>query len=658
LRKDYGRYGTEGDGCANRRETLKFLEFFYSSETTRSLAEIHGFAVLPLEVLTPVQKRMREDLLCAGEGSAAVYQPPDTIKVEAHTSAAMSDLVDLLASLYKVQDSFLVLEKILSDELADDFKSRDHPAFYLHFTDELVNAGFENWKNGALIDFTKVMHGILFNLCGTNEQCVYVKAVVRVTTSTLASILDGKITHWDNPAIVVESGEVLPHEEIVVIRAGSETGMIWESRFTEKLKEEVTGFTFAKETTSFDSHERLVSGVYATPWSIAVLPILFDANSQLSSLMLLDELPEEGYPGDDYKFYEEVALGLALDFKPSGSITQRTVISYASFVHWFLGSSVVDPIAQKGIVYVPNEDARLSEKFLVNWDGKAVLFENKNLVEPWQKSLVQALVAITICVAIGWAVLIHVKRRHLVIKYTSPVFLYQILFGVILSLVNCFLILMDDETRSLNEPVDDLTASCRVQTYVFMIGFGAVFTPLLLKTWRMNTIFAGSKKLTAVVITNKMLFKYETVILAIPTAINVAWQLSNPLYWIREVIKIDPISGVPLETIGRCQTANGEASGMLFIQLQILFIAASLFYGNYLSYKGRNVPTKFSEGKWSVSACIWGALFAFNSLILCYLCPSLLLLGLQLPFSTIWSASSSACSSFFQLGIAQPFTLL
>jgi hypothetical protein len=56
---------------------------------------------------------MREDLLCAGEGSAAVYQPPETIKVEAHTSAAMSDLVDLLASLYKVQDSSLVLEMVL-----------------------------------------------------------------------------------------------------------------------------------------------------------------------------------------------------------------------------------------------------------------------------------------------------------------------------------------------------------------------------------------------------------------------------------------------------------------------------------------------------------------------------------------------------------------
>ncbi len=95
-----------------------------------------------------------------------------------------------------------------------------------------------------------------------------------------------------------------------------------------------------------------------------------------------------------------------------------------------------------------------------------------------------------------------------------------------------------------------------------------------------------------------MLVKYEFLVLAIPTCINIAWHVTNPLVWVREVIRADPISGVALETVGRCQTEQGKASGMLFLQLQILFIAACLGYGNYLSYKVRNVPTKFSEGKW------------------------------------------------------------
>jgi ABC-type phosphate transport system substrate-binding protein len=599
LRKDNGRYGTEGDNCVNRRETLKYIEWFYTSDTVRSLTKTHGFAQIPGEVLSRVQERMRGDLICAGEGTAGVYELPEKITVKAYTSALVSDFVDLVGSLYLMQASTFSFEKVLSNAPSIDDRSPHHPAFYLHFKDELVHAGFGDWKDGALIDFMKVFHGVFFNLCGTDQDCHYVNVVVRVTTSTLAKILSGEITHWDDPAIVVESGEVLPHEEIVVLRAGSETDVIWESRFTDKLGQEVAGFIFAEKTTSYDSHQRLISGVYVTPWSIAVIPIISKANAKLSSLMLLDELSEEGYPGDDYKFYEEIALGLALNFAPSDSIPRSSIIAYASFIHWFLGSShLIDLVTDMGIVYLPNEDASLSNKFAVHWNGEAVLDEYKNLLTHWQKNTIKTLVTVTIVVALAWGAFIFVENKHPVIRYTSPFFLYQIILGVIVSLANCFLILLDDGSRSVDESVDDLSMSCTAQTYLFMIGFSAVFTPLLLKTWRMKVFFWNTKTLKAQVVTNFMLVKYEFIVLAIPTAINIAWHLTNPLVWVREVKRVDPISGVALETVGRCQTKEGEASGMLFLQLQILFIAACLSYGNFLSYKVRNVPTKFSEGKW------------------------------------------------------------
>ncbi len=427
----------------------------------------------------------------------------------------MSGLVDLLGSLYLARDPALSFEKVLSNNapsLAAATSPHHHPAFYLHFKDALVQAGFGGgWKGGALVDFAKVLHGVLFNLCGADQDCDYANAAVRVTTVALAQVLSGDITHWDDPAIVASVGSgsgggaaavVLPHEEIVVLRAGSETDAVWERRFADTLGQRVPGgFRFAKTTRSYDSHQRLISGVYATPWSIAVVPILSKANAQLSSLMLLDDLPEEGYPGDGYALYEDLALGLALHFAPSDAVPQSSVTQYASFVHWFLGSShLVDLITDMGIVYLPKEDARLSETFAVTWGGEAVLGENKHLLAPWQNNLVKALVAVTIAVAFAWGAFIFVKKKHPVIRYTSPFFLNQILLGVVVSLANCFLILLDDGARSAGEAVDNLSRSCVAQTYLFMIGFGAVFTPLLLKTWRMKVFFGNAKSLKAQVI--------------------------------------------------------------------------------------------------------------------------------------------------------------
>lgn len=131
------------------------------------------------------------------------------------------------------------------------------------------------------------------------------------------------------------------------------------------------------------------------------------------------------------------------------------------------------------------------------------------------------------------------------------------------------------------------------------MGYGLIFTPLLLKNWRIVTLF-NNRKLRKISIPNSLLLKYEAIIGGTMALILVLWTIEDPLTWIRTVVRVDPVSGLPVESEGHYLSETS----LRYLVLLISFVLSFLVIGNYLSYKARKIPVKFSEGKWIAVALI------------------------------------------------------
>lgn len=83
------------------------------------------------------------------------------------------------------------------------------------------------------------------------------------------------------------------------------------------------------------------------------------------------------------------------------------------------------------------------------------------------------------------------------------------------------------------------------------------------------------------------------VVLLIDVSILVAWTAVAPLEWSRSVIRADQF-GVPLESEGYCYSEHWTVFGGIIAAFHIALLAIACI----LCYKAREIPTKFSEGKY------------------------------------------------------------
>jgi 5'-nucleotidase/UDP-sugar diphosphatase len=166
-------------------------------------------------------------------------------------------------------------------------------------------------------------------------------------------------------------------------------------------------------------------------------------------------------------------------------------------------------------------------------------------------------------------------RKHAVTVIASAVFCIIILGGVLLSqlAIQIFIHVRND-------------AGCMVfpwlGNYAFVIIFGALFA----KTWRMDMIFARTKKLRTKkrAISNFLLFIVIGLMLLIETFIMGLWQGLSPLKY-----KFTIDDG--RQSRYSCSSKNG----VYFFAASIAYKGLLMLWGMYLVVKTRNIDSDFRE---------------------------------------------------------------
>ena len=129
------------------------------------------------------------------------------------------------------------------------------------------------------------------------------------------------------------------------------------------------------------------------------------------------------------------------------------------------------------------------------------------------------------------------------------------------------------------------------------MGFVLTFAPLFCKLWRVNKIF-NSGNFKVVTIKANVIFGMIFALALVDTVILVAWGQSDPLVYKRGVLNTFP-DGDIRESVGLCLADSAET----FVAIIAAFHISLLLWGCYLAYHGRNIQTKFHEGKQVVCVC-------------------------------------------------------
>jgi 5'-nucleotidase len=179
-----------------------------------------------------------------------------------------------------------------------------------------------------------------------------------------------------------------------------------------------------------------------------------------------------------------------------------------------------------------------------------------------------------ITILVGAYIFYH--RKHAVTVIASAVFCLLILGGVLLShlAIQIFIHLRNN-------------AGCMIfpwlGNYAFVIIFGALFA----KTWRMDMIFARTKKLRTKkrAISSFLLFVVIGILLLIETFIMGLWQGLSPLKY-NLVVDQDR-----RESRYSCNSKNG----VYFFAASIAYKGLLMLWGMYLVIKTRNIDSDFRE---------------------------------------------------------------
>jgi len=165
LRKNTTR---AGGNCETRLQTFKFLEWFYTNSVVKSLVASHGYAMLPSEVRSKVWSALKNEFRCDGK-LIAVEEAKVLVSVEVN-SALESDF-SLTKEVYTLVDSSLDLSVAYSDV----------PLVPVNM---LTNLGVPKIKLGwrhnmivadgiAISPYAGIGMGVIFNLCGAVEPCLF-----------------------------------------------------------------------------------------------------------------------------------------------------------------------------------------------------------------------------------------------------------------------------------------------------------------------------------------------------------------------------------------------------------------------------------------------------------------------------------------------------
>jgi len=224
----------------------------------------------------------------------------------------------------------------------------------------------------------------------------------------------------------------------------------------------------------------------------------------------------------------------------------------------------------------------------LKWFGKNCSLEvkeEKNLIPKALVVLGYIFFSINLFAFILCAVWLHWKRKSKQVKVSQPFFLYLVLLGCTIETSTIVIMVQQDAG-------DGLVVACPFIPWFFTIGFSVTFGTLFAKILRVYRLFRNAAQMQRIKITTTETLVYICGITSVDIIICLAWTLTNPMQWTREVLTSDRYE-IPLASQGSC-TSNHRAAFVITISCWHIFLLGTAMY---LCFVSRHISSRYTEAK-------------------------------------------------------------
>ncbi|ORX69845.1 hypothetical protein BCR32DRAFT_272403 [Anaeromyces robustus] len=187
--------------------------------------------------------------------------------------------------------------------------------------------------------------------------------------------------------------------------------------------------------------------------------------------------------------------------------------------------------------------------------------------------IISAITGLGILVTLVVFVIVIKNRTALVIRRSSPLFLYIMLVGILISFGSIY--------TYIGKPTSLI---CNIRPLILVLAFGLAFLALFIKTFRIKVIFDKSD----IKVQDKYLLIYSGSILLVELIIVGLWTFLSKME--PDIIKIN-------SKMHYYACKNTSKLGFYFQLALIVINAIILLYGCYLAVKVKDVYSDYNESK-------------------------------------------------------------
>lgn len=188
---------------------------------------------------------------------------------------------------------------------------------------------------------------------------------------------------------------------------------------------------------------------------------------------------------------------------------------------------------------------------------------------------------VLICLSLISMLILHIHRRHPVVRKSSPLFCQLVLFGNIILLTGVILF-----------GVKVSVTVCVLRGWFVTIGFGMIIANLLAKTYRILRIYSALD-VPAHAVQDRQLLKFTMVIIALEIIILCIGTFGSGLP--RPVVIVSQAD--PLYSYPTCETPNPDV-GIAMTIVIVIFNGILVLLLGLVAYLTRNVASAYNESKY------------------------------------------------------------
>ena len=217
--------------------------------------------------------------------------------------------------------------------------------------------------------------------------------------------------------------------------------------------------------------------------------------------------------------------------------------------------------------------------------------ENRNELPTAIKAVGYTMFGILFLLIVTASYFVYHYREYGPVKVSQPIFLFMLLGGCLLCTLT--IILLQIEGSDL---------ACALRPWFWSLGFSVIFGSLWAKIMRVYQIFRNGRHMRRKVVSVTEVMRPVIFLLGVNTIILSVWTALDPMKWTR-VVTLEDGYGYVLNSYGMCASAND----MPYLLSLGIINAIVLIVALVLSYKARNIPSDFQEGKYislAVFSCI------------------------------------------------------